>query len=94
MKVKLGKGSIHSAVSYGNEAQGLAPQRLKQLRLQLARTAGLQTGGSLDILYDQHEDLIHPWESAVERQLQAFHKFLNAWPPGQLNELEQAWMAS
>lgn len=66
-------------MTYGNEAQGLAPQRLKQLRLQL----DLQTGGSLDTFYDQHPDLVDWWETAIERQCMAL-----AW--GVMHELEHS----
>ena len=48
IRIRVWKTSIHSAISFGVEAQGLAPQRLRTLRQQLARDGGLQKKGSVD----------------------------------------------
>ena len=57
VRVRVWKTSVHAAVSFGIEAQGMAPQRLRVLQQQLARRGGLQKGGSTDIVYDQPEIL-------------------------------------
>ena len=84
------KTSVHAAVGYGIEAQGMAPQRMRTLRSQLARHGGLQKGGSMDIVFDQHGKLQDPRDTAIERQLKAMHQLLQAWPPAQRGELVSA----
>ena len=68
VRVRVWKTSVHAAVSYGIEAQGMAPQRVKVLQQQLARHGGLQKGGSTDIVFHQHAKLQDPKDTAIERQ--------------------------
>ena len=42
VRIRIWKTSVHAAAGYGLEAQGIAPQRLRTLRHQLARHGGLQ----------------------------------------------------
>ena len=94
IRIRVWKTSIHSAVSFGVEAQGVAPQRMRTLRQQLARHGGLQKKGSVDIVFDQHGHLQDPQDTAVERQLKAMHQLVRAWPPHQRGELMSAWRVS
>ena len=94
VRIRIWKTSVHAAAGYGLEAQGLAPQRMRVLRQQLARHGGLQKGGSVDIVFDQHVKLQDPKDTIVERQMKAMHQLLKAWPPAQLGELKSAWRIS
>ena len=94
VRIRVWKTSVHAAAGYGLEAQGLAPQRLRILRQQLARHGGLQKGGSVDIVFDQHAKLQDPKDTIVERQLKAMHQLVKAWPPAQLGDLKTAWRVS
>ena len=94
VRIRIWKTSVHAAVSYGVEAQGMAPQRLRVLRAQLARHGGLQKGGSCDIVFDQQNKLQDPRDTAIERQLKAMHQLVQAWPTAQRGELEAAWRVS
>ena len=94
VRIRVWKTSIHSAVGFGVEAQGLAPQRMRTLRQQLARHGGLQKKGSVDIVFDQHVHLQDPQDVAVERQLKAMHQLVRAWPEKQRGELMSAWRVS
>ena len=94
IRIRVWKTSIHSAVSFGVEAQGMAPQRVRTLRQQLARHGGLQKKGSVDIVFDQHAHLQDPKDTAVERQLKAMHQLVRAWPANQRGELMSAWRVS
>ena len=87
VRIRVWKTSAHSAACYGLEAQGLAPQRMRTLRLQLARHSGLQKGGNVDIVFDQHSHLQDPLDTAIERQLKAMHQLVRAWPTAQEGEL-------
>ena len=93
-RIRVWKTSVHAAVSYGIEAQGMAPQRLKVLQQQLARDGGLQKGGSTDIVFDQNAKLQDPRDTAIERQMKAMHQLLQAWPAAQRGELASAWRVS
>ena len=94
VRVRIWKTSVHAAAGYGLEAQGIAPQRLRTLRHQLARHGGLQKGGSVDIVFDQHHKLQDPKDTIVERQLKAMHQLVQAWPVNQQGELRTAWRVS
>ena len=94
VRIRIWKTSVHAAVGYGVEAQGMAPQRLRVLRAQLARHGGLQKGGSCDIVFDQQIKLQDPRDTAIERQLKAMHQLVQAWPTSQRGELEAAWRVS
>ena len=85
MRIRVWKTSVHAAVSYGIEAQGLAPQRL---RLNCPATLAF-TRGNVDIVFDQHGHLQDPKDTAVERQLKAMHQLIRAWPDNQWGELVQ-----
>ena len=51
--IRVWKTSTHSAVSFGVEAQGVAPQRMRNLRQQLGRHGGLQKKGNVnDSVFD------------------------------------------
>ena len=67
---------------------------MRTLRTQLARHGGLQKGGSVDVVYDQHGHLQDPLMTVVERQLKAMHLLVPKWPPEQLAELHTAWRVS
>ena len=94
IRIRVWKTSSHSAVSYGVEAQGVAPQRVRTLRQQLGRHGGLQKKGNVDIVFDQHCQLQDPQDTAVERQLRAMHQLIRAWPASQRGELMSAWRVS
>lgn len=94
IRIRVWKTSIHSAVSFGVEAQGIAPQRVRTLRHQLARRGGLQKKGSVDIVFDQRPTLQDPKDTAVERQLKGMHQLVRAWPESQRGELMSAWRVS
>ena len=94
VRIRVWKTSVHAAAGYGMEAQGLAPQRMRVLRQQLARHGGLQKGGGVDIVYDQHVKLQDLKDTIVERQMKAMRQLLKAWPPAQLGELKSAWRIS
>ena len=94
VRIRIWKTSVHAAAGYGLEAQGIAPQRLRTLRQQLARHGGLQKGGSVDIVFDQHHKLQDPKDTIVERQLKAMHQLVQAWPVNQQGELRTAWRVS
>ena len=94
VKIRVWKTSVHAAAGYGLEAQGLAPQRVRVLRQQLARHGGLQKGGSVDIVFDQYEKLQDPKDTIVERQLKAMHQLVKAWPVAQFGDLKTAWRIS
>ena len=94
VRIRIWKTSVHAAVSYGMEAQGIAPQRLRVLQGQLARHGGLQKGGSTDIVFDQHTKLQDPRDTAIERQMKAMHQLVQAWPEAQRGELATAWRVS
>eukprot|EP00913_Durusdinium_trenchii_P020120 g18908.t1 len=79
-RIRIWKTSVRAAVSYGVEAQGIAPQRLRVLRTQLARHGGLQKGGGCDIVFDQQSKLQDPRDAAIERQMRAMHQLVQAWP--------------
>ena len=79
IRIRVWKTSIHSAVSFGVEAPGVAPQRMRNLRQQLGRLGGLQKKGNVDIVFDQHGHLQDPKDTAVERQLKAMHQLIRAW---------------
>ena len=89
IRIRVWKTSIHSAVSFGVEAPGVAPQRMRNLRQQLGRLGGLQKKGNVDIVFDQHGHLQDPKDTAVERQLKAMHQLIRAWPDNQRGELVQ-----
>ena len=90
VRIRVWKTSVHAAVSYGIEAQGMAPQRLKVLQQQLARHGGLQKGGSTDIVFDQHAKLQDPRDTAIERQLKAMHQLIQA-RGGSLEHIRGWW---
>ena len=94
VRIRIWKTSVYAAAGYGLEAQGIAPQRLRTLRHQLARHGGLQKGGSVDIVYDQHVKLQDPKDTIVERQMKAMHRLIQVWPPSQQGELRAAWRIS
>lgn len=83
VRVRVWKTSVHAAVSFGIEAQGMAPQRLR-----------VQKGGSTDIVFDQQAKLQDPRDTAIERQLKAMHQLIQAWPIAQRGELVSAWRVS
>ena len=94
VRVRIWKTSVHAAVGYGLEAQGIAPQRVRVLQRQLARRGGLQKGGSTDIVFDQQSKLQDPRDTAIERQMKAIHQLMQAWPVAQRGELASAWRVS
>lgn len=61
-------------------SHGLAPQRMRILRLQLARHGGLQTGGNVDIVLDQHDHLQGPLDTTMDASSKPC---IRAWPNAQ-----------
>ena len=56
IKYRLHRGAIHPVMSWGAQANGMAPQRRQQLRVMAARGLGLQRTGSVDVVFDMHPD--------------------------------------
>ena len=58
----------------------------------MAKHLGHHTGGLLDVIYDIHaKRYIDPADQVIIQHIRAIHHLIQAWPPDQLPNLEQAW---
>ena len=86
------RGGIQPVALWGVESQGLAPRYRAALRQGMAKHLGHHTGGLLDVTYDIHaKRYIDPSDQVLLHHIKAVHHLVQAWPPEQLQALEQAW---
>ena len=90
-KVRVIKGGIHSVIAYGAEGLGIPPQRMRAFRMPLGQSMGWQKGGSLDVIFEQHERLEDPQTTTILRHLVTFQRLYKRWPEDHMAELERAW---
>ena len=93
VRIRVWKTSIHSVVGFGVEAQGLAPQRMRTLRQQLARHGGLQKKGSVDIVFD-NMGACRTLKTLLWSASSKPCTMVRAWPEKQKGELMPAWRVS
>ena len=89
VKIRLYKGSIQASTLWGVEATGLAPAYRKSSQLAMGRAMGLQMRGSVDVVFDQNQKHQDPADTAVEKQLRAYHKLYHSWEDKEM--LHHAW---
>ena len=79
IRYRLHKSAIHPVMSWGAQANGLAPQRRQYIRVTAARSLQLQRSGSVDIVYDMNQQHPDPGDSIIEQHLHSvwkiFHSF-------------------
>ena len=92
IRLRLHRGGIQPVALWGVESQGLAPRYRAALRHSMAKHLGHHTGGLLDVIYDIHaKRYIDPADQVIIQHIRAIHHLIQAWPPDQLPNLEQAW---
>ena len=85
VRLRLHRGGIQPVALWGVESQGLAPRYRAAL-------LGHHTGGLLDVTYDIHaKRYIDPSDQVLIQHIKAIHHLIQAWPPDQIQALEQAW---
>ena len=95
VRLRLHRGGIQPVAIWGVESQGLAPRYRQALRHALAKQLGHRTGGILDVTYDIHKDRYgDPGDQIIIHHIRAMHQLIQAWPPDQLPQLQQAWQAT
>ena len=77
-KYRLHRGAIHPVMSWGAQANGLAPQRRQQLRVLAGRGLGLQRSGSVDVVFDMHPDKSDPGDSIILQHIHTVWKVLHS----------------
>ena len=79
IKYRLQKGAIHPVMTWGAQANGLAPQQRQHLRVLAARGLRLQRTGSVDTVFDMHPAQPDPGDSIILQHLhtiwKVFHSF-------------------
>ena len=79
IRYRLHKSAIHPLMSWGVQANGLAPQRRQYIRVTAARSLQLQRSGSVDIVYDMNQQHPDPGDSIIEQHLHSvwniYHSF-------------------
>ena len=87
VRVRIWKTSVRAAVSYGVEAQDIAPQRIRVkvnwLDMEVCRKVGALTLALINTANSKTQ------ETAIERQMRAMHQ-----PAAQHGELATAWRVS
>ena len=78
IKYRLHRGAIHPVMSWGAQANGLAPQRRQQLRVLAGRGLGLQRSGSVDVVLDMHPDKSDPGDSIILQHIHTVWKVLHS----------------
>ena len=95
VRLRLHRGGIQPVAIWGVESQGLAPRYRQALRQALAKQLGHHTGGILDVTCDIHKDKYgDPGDQIIIHHTRAMHQLIQAWPPEQLPQLQQAWQAT
>ena len=90
-KYRLHRGAIHPAMSWGAQANGLAPQRRQQLRVMAARGLGLQRTGSVDVVFDMHPDKCDPGDSIILQHVHTVWRVLHSFDEGARNLFWISW---
>ena len=92
VRLRLHRGGVQPVALWGVESQGLAPRYRAALRHGMGKHLGHHTGGLLDVTYDIHaKRYIDPSDQVLIHHIKAVHHLVQAWPPEQLQALEQAW---
>ena len=90
-KYRLHRGAIHPVMSWGAQANGLAPQRRQQLRVLAARGLGLQRSGSVDVVFDIHSDKNDPGDSIILQHIHTVWKVLHSFDDSAKNLFWISW---
>ena len=94
-RVCVVKGSISPVSTWGHQAQGISPKRLKWIRQCLARPLGLQKLGCADTVFGvRAPKTVDPMESIITQHFQALARIVRRWPSHLVGSLESLWSAS
>lgn len=77
-RYRLHKGAIHPVVTWGAQAQGLAPQRRRQLRVMAGRGLKLQKSGSVDVVFDMNKRHPGPGDSIILQHVHTVWKIYHS----------------
>ena len=78
IKYRLHRGAIHPVMTWGAQANGLAPQRRQQIRVMAARGLRLQRSGSVDVVFDMHPNKPDPGDSIILQHIHTVWKIFHA----------------
>ena len=75
---RIHKSAIHPVMSWGAQANGLAPQRRQYIRVMAARSLQLQRSGSVDVVFDMHPNQPDPGDSIIQQHLHSVWKIYHS----------------
>ena len=78
VRYRLHRGAIHPAMTWGAQANGLAPQRRHQPRVMAARTLKLQKSGSVDIVFDMNKKHPDPGDVIILQHVHTIWKLYHS----------------
>ena len=88
IRYRLQRGAIHPVMTWGAQANGLAPQRRQHLRALAGRGLKLQRSGSVDVVFDMHPTQPDPGDSII---LQHLHKVLHGFNESKQHLFWTSW---
>ena len=94
IRYRLHRGAIHPVMTWGAQAQGLAPQRRHQIRVMAARGLRLQKSGSVDIVYDMNKKHPDPGDSIVAQHVHTIWKIYHSFDEAKQHLFKSSWNLS
>ena len=91
IRYRLHKGAVHPVMSWGAQANGLAPQRRQQLRVLAGRGLKLQRSGSADVVFDMHPNQPDPGDSIILQHLHTVWKVLHSFSESKQHLFWTSW---
>ena len=91
IRYRLHKGAVHPVMSWGAQANGLAPQRRQQLRVLAARGLKLQRSGSTDVVFDMHPSQPDPGNSIILQHMHTIWKVLHSFNESKQHLFWTSW---
>ena len=91
VKYRLHKRAIHPVMTWGPQANGLAPQRRQQVRVMAAKGLRLQRSGSVDIIFDMNKKHPDPHDPIVLRRVHTVWKIYHSFDESKQHLFKTTW---
>ena len=91
VRYRLHRGAIHPVMTWGAQANGLAPQRRHQLRAMAARALKLQKSGSVDIVFDMNKKHPDPGDVIILQRVHTIWKLYHSFDDSKRHLFNSSW---
>ena len=91
VRYRLHRGAIHPVMTWGAQANGLAPQRRHQLRAMAARGLKLQKSGSVDIVFDMNKKHPDPGDVIILQHVHTIWKLYHSFDDSKKHLFNSSW---